>query len=52
MPTIVDYNLKMKDILEDYFQMIDEFDLITNKVWEELKRQRVVTLNHSSNVPS
>lgn len=32
MAVIVDYNLKMKDILEDYFQMIDEFDLITSTI--------------------
>ena len=27
---MIDYNLKMEDILSDYFQMIDEFDLITS----------------------
>lgn len=29
---MVDYDLKKKDILEDYFQMIDEFDLISKTI--------------------
>ena len=48
---MVDYDLKMKDILEDYYKMIDEFDLISKTIsnnnfiidendTEEIKRKK------------